>query len=120
MPYVSGFVGAVPTANKEAYIAHARQAWTLFEKIRRARNMRMLGGRGSGWRSDVFPDGGEGAARRDRGLSPGSSGPTRATAQACMASMETDPAWSALTGMPFDGKRMIFGDFEPIMVARRT
>ena len=32
MPYVSGFVGAVPTANKEAYIAHARQAWTLFEK----------------------------------------------------------------------------------------
>lgn len=38
MTYISGFVAAVPTANKDAFIAHARAGWPWFEK-RRARRM---------------------------------------------------------------------------------
>ena len=29
--YVDGFVAAVPTANKEKYRAHAKEAWPLFK-----------------------------------------------------------------------------------------
>ncbi|KPQ17382.1 MAG: hypothetical protein HLUCCO18_04960 [Rhodobacteraceae bacterium HLUCCO18] len=119
MPYVSGFVGAVPTANKEAYIAHARQAWTLFEKHGALETCECWG--------DEVPDGEVTSFPMAVKAQPDETvvfawilWPDKATAQACMASMETDPAWSAMAGMPFDGKRMIFGDFEPIMVARRT
>ena len=32
MNYVDGFVLAVPTKNKDAYIKHAREAGTVFKK----------------------------------------------------------------------------------------
>ena len=39
--------------------------------------------------------------------------PDKATADACFATMETDPAWQDMD-MPFDGKRMMWGGFEAI------
>ena len=33
MPYIEGFVAAVPTANKEAYRKHAQDAVTYFKKL---------------------------------------------------------------------------------------
>ena len=40
--------------------------------------------------------------------------PDKETAGKCMASMESDERWQEMMDMPFDGKRMVFGDFEPI------
>ena len=33
MPYIEGFVAAVPTANKDAYIEQARRAAEYFKKL---------------------------------------------------------------------------------------
>ena len=33
MPYVEGFVAAVPTANKQEYLKHAKEAVTYFKKL---------------------------------------------------------------------------------------
>ena len=32
MPYIDGFVAAVPTDKKDEYIAHAREIWPYFQK----------------------------------------------------------------------------------------
>jgi uncharacterized protein YbaA (DUF1428 family) len=33
MPYIEGFVAAVPTANRDTYIEHATQASTYFKGL---------------------------------------------------------------------------------------
>jgi uncharacterized protein YbaA (DUF1428 family) len=33
MPYIEGFVAAVPTANRETYIEHAKQGAEYFKKL---------------------------------------------------------------------------------------
>jgi uncharacterized protein YbaA (DUF1428 family) len=33
MPYIEGFVAAVPKANKDAYIKHATEAAAYFKKL---------------------------------------------------------------------------------------
>ena len=40
--------------------------------------------------------------------------PDRATADACFGKMQDDPDFANMD-MPFDGKRMIYGGFEPIL-----
>ena len=42
--------------------------------------------------------------------------PDKAAADRCFASVESDTRWNDLP-MPFDGKRMIHGGFEPIFTA---
>lgn len=44
--------------------------------------------------------------------------PDKAAAGACQASMEMDADWREMSEMPFDGRRMIFGDFEPVAIHR--
>ena len=114
MAYISGFVAAVPTGNKDSYIEHARKAWPLFQQ-RGARRMV------ENWEDDV-PDGKVTsfpmAVKRRAGEAVVFSWiewPDKATSDACFASMQTDPAWEAMWEMPFDGKRMIFGGFEPLV-----
>ena len=41
--------------------------------------------------------------------------PDKATRDKCMGAMRSDPRFEAMGAMPFDGKRMIFGGFEPIV-----
>lgn len=113
MPYVSAFVAAVPVANKHAYLQTAHKSWPLFKEYG-ALSMQ------ENWEADVpegkltsFPM----AVKREDGEAVVLSWiiwPDAATADACMAAMETDARWSEVMDMPFDGKRMIFGSFEPI------
>ena len=49
MNYVDGFVAAVPAANKEAFLAHAREALPLFKELGAIRMVEC-------WGDDV-PDG---------------------------------------------------------------
>ncbi|WAP70533.1 DUF1428 domain-containing protein [Jiella pelagia] len=114
MSYIQGFVTAVPTAKRQAFEEHARKAAELMREFGASRVV-------DGWGVDV-PDGkvndfkGAVAAKDDETVSFGwMEFPDAATASACFEKMMADPRMRELGDMPFDGKRMIFGGFEPLM-----
>ena len=115
MAYIDGFVIAVPTANKDQFIEHARKLDPVFLEYGATRIV-------EGWGDDV-PDG----KRTDfkRAVQAGDDEtvafswvewPDKATRDACMAKMGSDPRMDPKTNpMPFDGARMIFGGFAPVV-----
>jgi uncharacterized protein YbaA (DUF1428 family) len=114
MPYIDGFVTPVPEANRDRYIAHARQAWELFRKHGAVRFVECWG--------DHVPDGVQTsfpmAVKREPGeavLFSWIEWPDRATRDACHAAMADNPELAALGEMPFDGRRMIWGGFVPLL-----
>ena len=117
MPYVDGFVAAVPTANRDAYRDHAKTAWLIFEKLGAITIWEC-------WGDDV-PDGELTSfpmavqARDDETIVLSwTIWPDKATRDAAWQTMMTDPEIGAAMGeMPFDGKRMIYGGFDPIFRA---
>jgi uncharacterized protein YbaA (DUF1428 family) len=115
--YVDGFVLAVPTANREMYIDHARAAAAVFREHGATRVV-------EGWGNDV-PDGkltsfpmAVRAAPDETVLFSWIEWPSREVRDAGMAKVLADPRMQhdALP-MPFDGKRMIFGGFEVVLEA---
>jgi uncharacterized protein YbaA (DUF1428 family) len=113
--YIDGFVAAVPTANKEKYRAHAEAAWALFKKHGA---LRMV----EGWGDDV-PEGKltsfRIATQQKDDETPVFSWiiwPDKATRDAGWGAMMEDPAMKSMD-MPFDGKRMFYGGFSPIVEA---
>jgi uncharacterized protein YbaA (DUF1428 family) len=119
MSYVDGFVIAVPTANKQKFIEHAKHADSLFLEMGAIRVLEC-------WGDDV-PDGKTTdfrmAVKADKDESVVFSWiewPDKETRAACMAKMMdsnfSDPRMDAdKNPMPFDGKRMIFGGFAPVV-----
>lgn len=114
MAYVDGFVLAVPTANKEAFREHAT-AWIVIVKELGARRVV------EAWGEDVpagqttsFPMAVK-AEPSETVVFAWCEWPDKATRNAAMAKMMEDPRMKALMDMPYDGKRMIFGGFEPIV-----
>lgn len=124
MSYIDGFVIAVPTANKEKFIAHARLGDGVFLDLGAIRVVECWGddvpdGKVTDFRKAVqakddetvvfswieWPD----KATRDAGM---------ATMMGWMAHPETaDPRMDpAKNPMPFDGMRLIFGGFQPIVI----
>lgn len=76
------------------------------------------------WEKDV-PDGQRTDFRKAVAAEPGEKivfafilWPDKATAEAAHEAIHTDERFTAMTAMPFDGKRMIFGAFEPIVNLR--
>lgn len=113
MTYYTGSICAVPSANRQKYIDHARAAWSLFESYGAARMVET-------WGVDV-PKGADtdfyGAvdAKPDESIVfSWIAWPDKATADASWQKMEDDPAMKEMPQMPFDGKRMIFGGFSPV------
>jgi uncharacterized protein YbaA (DUF1428 family) len=116
MAYVDGFLCAVPTANKEAYRAYALAAAAVFKEHGALSLV-------EGWGDDV-PDGKLNSMRSAVLLEPHETvvfswitWPDKATRDAGLKKVFEDPRIAALGDMPLDGKRMIFGGFEPIVVA---
>lgn len=115
MPYIDGFVLAVPTANKDKFIAHAREFDALFLEFGATRVV-------EGWGDDV-PHGKLTDFHRAVQATPDEAvcfswveWPDKATRDAGMARMEQDPRMDPKTNpMPFDGKRLIFGGFAPVV-----
>ena len=112
--YVQGFVAAVPTANKQAYLEHARHALTLFKDFGATRIV-------EAWGDDV-PKGKvndfQGAVKANEDetvVFSWSEYPDRATHEAAVKKMMTDPRMQQMPEMPLDGKRMIFGGFDPFV-----
>ena len=114
MTYYSGFVAAVPTANKQAYIDHARASWPMFKK-RGARRMVEC------WAEDV-PHGkhtdfyrATQATDDETPIFSWIEWPDRATCDDAARKMEADMKDMEFPDMPFDGKRMFWGGFTQIL-----
>lgn len=115
MNYIDGFVAAVPEANKQAYIDHATEAVALFKEFGALRLV-------EGWGDDV-PDGKltdfRGAVKAEDGevvIFSWIEWPSKEVRDAGMKRMMEDPRMVNMD-MPFDGKRMIFGGFVPVVDA---
>lgn len=119
MPYVDGFVAAVPDDRKAEYVAFARTTWgRIFAP---AGALRMV----EGWGDDV-PEGEVTSFPMAVKRAPGESvlfswieWPDKATRDACMTAMAEGSGPEGMGEMPFDGKRMIYGGFEPVLTVER-
>ena len=113
MSYVDGFLAAVPDDKKDAYLEHAKFAADIFKEFGAERIVEC-------WEDDV-PDGKVTDFRRSVQRKDGESvvfswisWPDKATRDAGWAKMMEDPRMANME-MPFDGKRMIYGGFTPIL-----
>lgn len=114
MTYYSGFLLAVPTANKQAYIDHAKMAAPMFKRLGAIRLI-------ENWGVDV-PRGkvtdfymATQAKDDETVVFSWIEWPDRATADAAYAKMMDDPEMQKMPEMPFDGMRMMWGGFEPVV-----
>ena len=112
--YIEGFVVAVPTANKEKYRVHAESAVPIFKEFGMTRMV-------EGWGDDV-PDGkvtdfkGAVQAKDDETVVfSWCEYPDKATRDAANEKMMSDPRMAEMGEMPFNGQRMIFSGFDPIV-----
>lgn len=119
MSYFDGFVLAVPTANKEKFVDHANTGDAMFKDMGATRIV-------EAWGDDV-PKGKvtdfQGAVKAtddEDVVFSWIEWPDKATRDAAMAKM-MDPDFKdermdpEKNPMPFDGKRMIYGGFAPVL-----
>jgi uncharacterized protein YbaA (DUF1428 family) len=112
MSYVDGFVAAVPTANREAYIAHARKAAPLFKEFGATRVAECWGNDvPRGQQTDFFR---AVEAKEDEVVVfSWVEWPSKAARDAGWEKLMADPRMQpGANPMPFDGKRLIYGGFE--------
>ena len=115
MNYVDGFVLAVPATKKETYRKHAAEAAPLFKEFGATRMVEC-------WGDDV-PDGKltdfrRAVDARDDEIVVFSwiEYPSKEVRDAANQKMMADPRMEQMAKeMPFDGKRMIYGGFAPIL-----
>jgi len=123
MAYVDGFVLAVPSANKQQFIEHAQFFDSMLLEMGATRILEC-------WGDDV-PDGKVTDFRRAVQATGEEAvcfswveWPDKATRDAAFAEMEekmkTDERFNPEKNpMPFDGKRMIFGGFVPVVTLEK-
>ena len=123
MSYIDGFVIAVPTANKQKFIEHAKQGDSVFIDLGAMRVVECWG--------DDIPDGKVTDFRKavqaesdETVVFSWIEWPDKKTRDAAFAKMtdwmsnpeQADPRMNPEKNpMPFDGKRLIFGGFRPIV-----
>lgn len=114
MTYVTGFLLAVPAANKEAYRKMAKKTWEVF------RDHGCLAMR-ENWGADV-PDGTVTsfpmAVKKEADevvVFSWMEWPDRETCDRAWEAMMKDPRMAEMDDMPFDGKRMMWGGFEELL-----
>ena len=112
MGYHTGTIAAVPTANRQQYLEHARECWEIFRRYGATRMVET-------WGADV-PHGKLTDFYRAVDAQDGETvvfswitWPDRAAADAAWQKMSEDPAMRSMQ-MPFDGSRMIYGGFESV------
>ncbi|EON91959.1 hypothetical protein MARLIPOL_10056 [Marinobacter lipolyticus SM19] len=112
MTYVDGFLAAVPTANKEKYIQHARDAAVVFKEHGALSLVEC-------WGDDV-PEGKVTSFPMAVKCQPDETvvfswitWPSKALRNTAMPKVMEDPRLQAdVNPMPFDGKRLIYGGFQ--------
>ena len=117
--YVQGFIVPVPADKQEAYREVAEKFWPIARDNGAIEHV-------EAWEADV-PDGKQTDFRRAVHLKEGEKvmfswvvWPDKETADASEEKMTSDPRFNTLGDTPlFDGKRMIYGSFEPLVWRRR-
>ncbi len=116
MSYIEGFVVAVPAANKELYLKHAKTALPLIKEFGVSRMVENWG--------DNVPEGKVTDFRRAVKAEPDEVivfswfvYPSREARFEANKKMIEDPRMEQFGDMPFDGKRMIYGGFATISEA---
>jgi uncharacterized protein YbaA (DUF1428 family) len=115
VPYVDGFIMAVPTANKERFIEHAKLGDAVFREHGATRVLECWG--------DEVPEGKLTDFRRavkagedETVVFSWIEWPDKATRDAAMEKVMSDPRMEPEANpMPFDGKRLVYGGFEPVI-----
>ena len=119
MSYIDGFVIAVPKGNRQKFIDHANNADSVFMEMGALRVIEC-------WADDV-PDGtltdfrkAVQATSEEDVVFSWIEWPDKAVRDSCYAKMmdpaNPDPRMDpAKNPMPFDGKRMIWGGFSPVV-----
>ena len=113
MAYVDGFVAAVPTENRKAFRSHAAHFAKVFKTFGAVRIVECWGDDVPEGEVTSFPM----AVKCEQGETVVFSWiewPDKAARDRCFAAMQSDPDMAGME-MPFDGKRMIFGGFAPIL-----
>ncbi len=115
MAYIDGFVAAVPNANREDYVRHAKDAAVVFKEHGATKLVEC-------WGDDV-PDGE--VTSFPMAVKCGDDEtvvfswvlwPSREVRNEGMQKIMADPRMQPdVNPMPFDGQRMIFGGFEVIL-----
>ena len=116
MSYIDGYLVPVPTGKKEAYRAMAATAAPIFKEYGATRVVEAWG--------DELPEGKVTDFRRAVNAVDGENTvfswvewPDKATRDVGMKKFMEDPRLDGMKDMPFDGQRMIFGGFVPIVEA---
>ncbi|NVE94546.1 DUF1428 domain-containing protein [Erythrobacter sp. HA6-11] len=117
--YIQGFVIAVPEGKKEAYRELAEKSAGKFaeygvSEIVEAWEDNVTDGKVTDFRMAVKAEPGE------KIVFSWMIWPDKETCEAAHAKMENDDFWTTEMGeMPFDGMRMIWGGFSPLLVQGR-
>jgi uncharacterized protein YbaA (DUF1428 family) len=117
MNYVDGFVLAVPIANRDAYIAHAKYSAVVFKEYGALGSIECWGDDVPEGKLTSFPL----AVRREADeaiLFSWITWPSKQVRDDAWKKIMADPRMSPEKNpMPFDGKRMIYGGFQIIAEA---
>lgn len=117
MTYIDGFVAAVPTARREEFRDHATKAAVVFREFGALQVMEAWGDDVPEGKITSFPL----AVKREPDETVVFSWilwPSREVRNEAMPKIMADPRLQPdVNPMPFDGKRVIFGGFEPLVDA---
>lgn len=116
--YVQGFVIPVPEDGKEAYRKLEEDSWPYFRDLGAVRVV-------AAWQDDV-PPGKQTDFFRSVAAEQGEKvvfafmeWPSRAVCDAAAEKMQSGDVMPMPDSMPFDGKRMIYGGFAPVVTVER-
>ncbi len=114
MSYIDGFVVPVPAGNKEAYRVLATKAAAIFKEFGATRIVECWGddlpvAKLTGFKLAVKAEGDETV------VFSWIEWPTKAARDDGNAKFMADPRMQEFKDMPFDGQRMFYGGFEPLL-----
>lgn len=120
MSYIDGFVAAIPTANKMAYLEHVKQCHAVFKEYGLVRMVECWGDDVPDGKVTSFPMAVQ--CQDDETVVFGwLEWPSREVRDAGMAKAMKDPRLQPEQNpMPFDGMRLIYGGFSILFDSENT
>lgn len=115
MSYVDGFVAAVPTANRERYREHAEMGARVFKEYGALSVVECWGDQVPSGEVTSFPMAVK-AKEDETVVFSWIVWPSKEARNAAWEKIMDDPRMTPEANpMPYDGKRLIYGSFEPIV-----
>lgn len=121
MTYIDGFVLAVPTANKQAFVDHAQKCWEIFKDHGCRRHVEAWGDDVPEGKVTSFPMAVQ-CGDDETVVFSFLEWESKEARDAGMKAIMDDPRMKSeeIQSMPLDGKRMIMGSFSPVVDNRAS